>query len=280
MSKYINHEEEPAVLDVISSFIAAMNPPPRFEEARKLVFEPGIHFVSWSVHGNFQHSLSQAIDVSESCEKEGKTDPGAYKLIRSDPTPEVYICDQIAAVWAVLERTAPNNSVLFRSYTIFFLVKPDSSWKVSGLMHSHPDASTPLPPVEKEITPGIERLMHFAEEGFKARGIDNLDDWALPGTRFVRHKLPDAPTGALVADAVQQMTGWAASLPVDTKWTEEFEDRIVRIAGDTGFVWMRFTTFLNGQPQSTGIDVLGLHRQDGKWLFSGTQTLSLAAGGQ
>lgn len=115
--------------------------------------------------------------------------------------------------------------------------------------------------------------MHFVEELVKAGGIDNLDDWALPGARMVRNG-----TGASVEDSVKNFAKWAASISADAKWKEEFEDVTVRTAGDTGLIWMRFATSLSGKPTSSGIDVLVLHRQNGKWFFSATQTFSVPEG--
>lgn len=70
------------------------------------------------------------------------------------------------------------------------------------------------------------------------------------------------------------MLAGVAKLPADAEWREDFEDVTVRTAGNTGFIWMHLATFISGKPQSIGIDVLSLHQQDGKWFFSGTQTLS------
>lgn len=54
-------------------------------------------------------NLEQAIDIAEGRKNEGKEEPGEYKLTLADPEPDVYICNQIAAVWAALHRVGQHT---------------------------------------------------------------------------------------------------------------------------------------------------------------------------
>lgn len=278
MSKYTGHEETTAVLATISSFLEAMGRPAPLKDARKLILESGFYFLASSLHGNMSFTLGQSVDVAEKRKDEGKAEAGEYRLAKTDSAAEVYVHDQIAAVWAAIERVTPTGSIGFRSHATFTLIKPDDAdgWKISGFAHSHPaDADAALPPVSAEMTPEVDRLMHFAELVFESRGCDSLSDWAVPGAQMVAHRLPSPPIAAPLADMVQQMTAGLAKLPADAKWREDFEDLTLRTAGDMGFIWTHFATFIDGKPQSTGIDVLMIHRQENRWLFSATQTLSI-----
>ncbi|KAH8886248.1 hypothetical protein GQ53DRAFT_750778 [Thozetella sp. PMI_491] len=281
MSHDANHEEKPTVLSIIASFLAAMSQPPPLDAARQYVFEPGFHCVTSDQFGNLQHSLGEAIDVAEGRKNDGKDEPGQFGLM-GNPAPEVFIFDKVAAAWAGLQRIAPDGSVGFRSYSVFSLIKTsDGSWKISGFAHSHSAEVAPLPPVMKEFTPGAERLMHFAEEMWETRGklLEQLDDWAVPGTRFVRQKLPDPATGAPLEKTLKTFADGASSIPADAKWQEDFEGVTVRLAGNLGLIWMHYIIVLPVTSASTGIDVLALSGGPGdKWRFSATQTLNRGDG--
>ncbi len=255
-----------------------MSQPPPLGNARQYVFELGFHFVSSSSSGCIQHTLGHLIEVAESRKNDNKNEPGEYMLMTADPAPEVMVHNKIAAVWAAIKRTDSDGRVAFRSYATFFLMRLDNEpWKISGFAHAHPEALAPLPAIGNKLTPEVERLLHFPDEMLKARNLDVLPEWIMPGARMVRHRLPEPPTAAPVEDFVRQLMTWAIALPADTKWQETFEDVTVRTAGDLGFLWMKFNTTLIGKALSSGIDLLVIHWQNGRWLFGGTQTFSIPA---
>ncbi|KIN07002.1 hypothetical protein OIDMADRAFT_21921 [Oidiodendron maius Zn] len=80
---------------------------------------------------------------------------------------------------------------------------------------------------------------------------------------------------ALAYEAPQGEFSTPGKPPGNTMRREDFEDVTVRTAGNTGFIWIHFATFISGKPLSIGIDVLSLHQQDGKWVFSGRRMWSL-----
>ncbi len=203
------HNQEVTVLNTISSFFTALGQHPPVENARMYVLESGFHFVSSTLSSRLQHqTLGRTIEAVEGSKDDGKDEAGEYKLVKADPVPEVIVYDKIVAVWAAIQHLASDGAVSFRSYAAFFLVKlDDDSWKISGFAHAQPEALAPLPPIGKEMTPEIERLLHFPDEMLKARNLDILPDWVTPGARMVRHRSPDPPTAAPVEDFVRQLMG-------------------------------------------------------------------------
>ncbi|KAH8649078.1 hypothetical protein BX600DRAFT_529520 [Xylariales sp. PMI_506] len=271
-------QETPAVLETVSSFLTAMSGEPPLDAARTLTLDTGFHFVASHSFGVLQRTLAEAIAQAEEHKTTGKAGPGQFELIQSEPTPEVFVHLKMAAVWGAIRRVAPDGTVPFLSYASFFLVKPEGEgnggWKVSGFTHSHsPTPGAPLPPLGRELTPEVERLLHFADELFKNRGIDDLGAWAVQNARMVRYRRPSPPQGGLVQEEVEQFAGWAAKLPADTEWRENFKDITVRTAGDIGLAWFQFEVVENGKTTSRGIDILALYWDGNRWLFSGTQTM-------
>ena len=276
MTQYYNSSEEPQILHAIKDVLTGLRGSLPLNEARKSLFSPGFLFTSSNSSSITEADLEESVRMVERCMNESTYRSGGF-ILKPDFAPEIFVYNSsTAAVWAPAQAVFDNGSVVFQSWISWFLVKEGNAWKVSGMTHSRYNEEEQLPEVQTERPDEADRLVHFIEIMAKNKEMLNLDDWATEKTREVSIYPPAEPVGRFISEVMKDFADKVAGLPEDAPFKEKTEDVVVRIAGDVGFVLVKFTTYLGDSPERNGVSLLSIHKKDGVWKFGGIQRYSVA----
>jgi hypothetical protein len=293
-----NKESKSDILSVLDKFREAVSQdPPSINAARELVLESSYGVLAYPSGRITQYTLSDAIVAIEARTQShgGRQEeklPGLPTLEYSDPPREVWIHEDIAAVWGGYQLVATAAPTPLGGVGVVSLARaPATGWRISGFAalqqeeeeeHGPEHAGGPLLPGTTQAAPSPDLMQPIDAllGAFSAPDWPALAPWFLAGGGCTLTRPPASPRAVSFAESIARLQGIIAGLPAGMAVEERIHDVEARVCydggggglpGGLGFVWAPFHVDFGGRPMHSGVNIFTFVRREGRWVFCGCQ---------
>ncbi|KAL4722056.1 hypothetical protein ACLX1H_010826 [Fusarium chlamydosporum] len=194
-----------------------------------------------------------------------------------DEPQEIFIHDNLAAVWTGWSIRADDGSLINRRKGLLGLAHTQGRWKISGLASTERSLETPDPKdeghPEHEIMQPINALLH----DFSHPDWDTLKVWFIPGAGVTLYRPPAEPAPMTMEQSIVRLQNMIKS---GITIQEKLHDVQVRKHGGLALVWAPFVVEINRQPAHNGVNAFTLLKGVDKWCFAGCQDYGVPLSGQ
>ncbi|KAL5093513.1 hypothetical protein Trisim1_010243 [Trichoderma cf. simile WF8] len=267
-------DEKEAVLATVQKFLDSISSrQPPFSEALEHVLLDGWCVLShpdefWV--GRFKDLVPR---IEEKVTKTFGDLASKFEERLAEPGPEVWIHEDLAAVWAGYQVVFDNKEIT-RGINAFGLHKTADGWKISGVADTQlpegPEQSPILQTVNPEVMKPIDYLLDNMTEG----NWDKILSVFVTGSGITNSRRKDNMLFTSTwPELLVRLKGIIDKSPSEIR--ELLFDVEMRICGDFAFAWTPFVIDINGQTVNKGVNIFTLVRKEGEWIISGAQDTSM-----
>lgn len=213
-------------------------------------------------------SLSETLDALEARIRDGH--PIVEEL--ASPDPEVWIHNDLAAVWAGFRISVHGEQTRHGVHLLSFLSTPDG-WKISGMVALSLAPSQSLPPISKDpLDPDVIGPINACFAALARSDLSTFQSYFHPEMGAVLSR----PSG-LILNRLEGFVGRLKevvdALPEGTSAEEIIFDAEMRRCGDVAFAWTPFVVSIGGVVRSRGVNVFMMIKEGGdekgEWMTVG-----------
>ncbi|KAF2122153.1 hypothetical protein BDV96DRAFT_563012 [Lophiotrema nucula] len=272
--------DKTAALTTVTSFLATVGANgSSLKDARQYILADS--FVTLShPDGLIQSHLGEAISrVENSLQKLFDNGVSSTSEEIALPGPEVWIRDNITAVWVGYKHVVDNANVS-KGVNLFSLLKTetDLAWRICGIADTQWKPDQPTPDMSSEVTPELMEPINEFFTLMRQRKWNELPTTLLPGGGMTHNAAGEPLRQVTWPEFVEGLSGVIDKIPKEVDVNEKVHDVEARVCGDLAFVWTPFVVEFNGVVKQKGVNIWSLLKKDEKWFISGCQDTGRSVG--
>lgn len=272
MQQDLNNEKSAAVAAVKSFMTSLSHKQPPFPEARQIVLSDSFCVLS---HPDelWVNTIEKTMTRVEG--KVGKLlESGAKDFEEAffEPGPDVWLYDNLAAVWAGYRVIVDSNEVS-RGINAVSLMNTAEGWQIVGIADTQFQRNSVLPPVSSDLLPDVMKPIEVFFAHLKNREWDSMLSMLFPGSGITNSR-QNRPIQRTWPELIEYLKGVVEGVPADIVVEEKIYDVELRTCGDLAIVWTPFTVTYNDVPASKGVNIFTLLKRDEGWVITGCQDTS------
>ncbi|KAL7907292.1 hypothetical protein GGI35DRAFT_455935 [Trichoderma velutinum] len=262
--------EKAAVLTTVQKFLSSISlRQPPFSEALEYVLPDGWCVLSHP--GDFW--VGRFRDLVTRIEERLNGLSGKFEERLAEPGPEVWVHEDLAAVWAGYQ-TYVDNKETSRGINLFGLHKTADGWKISGLADTELPEDPELPPVSQTFNPEVMKPINYFLDHMTLRDWDKIPSVLVTGSGITNSRRKDNMLkSATWPELMERLKAIIDNSPSEIR--EPLFDIETRICGDFAFCWTPFAIEIDGQRVNKGVNIFTLIKKEGGWIISGAQDTSM-----
>ncbi|KAL6696867.1 hypothetical protein J3F84DRAFT_310397 [Trichoderma pleuroticola] len=191
----------------------------------------------------------------------------------AEPGPEVWIHEDLAAVWAGYGVYVDNKEIS-RGINLFGLHKTADGWKISGVADTQLPEGPERSPVLQTVSPEVMKPIDYFLDNMTKGDWDKIPSVLVMDSGITNSRRKDNMLRTSTwAELLVILKGIVDKSPIEIR--ELLFDVETRICGDFAFAWTPFVIDINGQTVNKGVNIFTLVKKEGEWIISGCQDTSL-----